>query len=147
MRPHIEELSEKAAPDLLETEIPLAVVGAHLRGQPLNAQLTDLGGRFVRATHTAADYRLYALAETLPAKPGLVRVAAGTGAAIEVEIWTLPRTAFGSFFAQIKAPLGLGTLLLEDGQTTAGFLCEAVAITSARDITAFGGWRAFLAAR
>jgi allophanate hydrolase len=133
-----------ASPELLQNDLSVAVVGAHLRGQPLNRQLTDLGGRFVRTARTKADYRLYALTDQVPPKPGLVRVAPETGAPIEVEVWTLPRNAFGTFFAQIKSPLGLGSLALDDGQTIAGFLCEAIATASAPDITSFGGWRAYL---
>ena len=121
----------------------LAVCGAHLSGLPLNWQLTRLGGRLVRATRTAPDYRLYALPGTTPPKPGLVRATTG-GAAIEVEIWSLPLDAYGRFVADIPAPLGIGTLVMEDGSRVQGFLCEAVAVAGAREVTAFGGWRAFL---
>ena len=123
--------------------VRLAVCGAHLRGLPLNAQLTGLGGRLERATRTAASYRLYALPGGPPARPGLVRVARG-GAAIEVEVWALPADAFGPFVAGIPAPLGIGTVTLEDSSTVPGFLCEAWAIEGAADITTFGGWRAYI---
>jgi allophanate hydrolase len=125
-------------------EIVLAVVGAHLTGQPLNGQLTSLGARLLRTTRTADSYRLYALAGTVPAKPGLVRGAAGTGAEIEIEIWALSTAAFGTFVAAIPPPLGIGTLQLPDGTTVKGFICEPAALEGAKDITAFGGWRAFL---
>jgi allophanate hydrolase len=125
-------------------EVGLAVVGAHLTGQPLNSQLTALGARLVRTTTTADSYRLYALAGTTPPKPGLERVAPGTGAAIELEIWALGPAAFGTFVAAIPPPLGIGTLQLADGSVVKGFICETVALTGAKDITAFGGWRAFL---
>ncbi|MEW2039618.1 allophanate hydrolase [Streptomyces sp. NPDC005534] len=72
----------------LEPETRLAVVGAHLAGQPLNAQLLSLGARLDRTTTTAPVYRLHALATT-PPKPGLVHVGAG-GAAVETEVWSLP---------------------------------------------------------
>jgi allophanate hydrolase len=130
---------------LLDTgEIPVAVVGAHLTGQPLNGQLTATGGRLVRTARTADCYRLYALGDTTPPKPGLVRVAPGTGGFIEVEVWSLNPAAFGSFVAAIPPPLGIGTLALSDGSSVKGFLCESVALQEARDITAFGGWRAYL---
>ncbi|MDE2275742.1 MAG: allophanate hydrolase [Burkholderiales bacterium] len=129
--------------------VPLAVCGAHLSGLPLNGQLTGLGARLVRATRSAPLYRLYALPGGPPQRPGLVRVAepgqAG-GAAIELEVWALPTAAFGAFVAAIPAPLGIGTVLLEDGSRAPGFVCEAVATAGARDITAHGGWRAWLAA-
>ncbi|HZP30296.1 MAG TPA: allophanate hydrolase [Acidimicrobiia bacterium] len=126
--------------------VELAVVGAHLRGQPLEHQLTRLGARFGRTARTAATYRLYALAGTTPPKPGLVRVEAG-GAAVEVETWALTPEAFGAFVADVPGPLCIGTVELDDGSMPKGFLCEAHAVAGADDITGFGGWRAYLASR
>jgi allophanate hydrolase len=124
--------------------VRLAVVGAHLSGEPLNHQLTERGATLVRTTRTAPNYRLFALPGTTPPKPGLLRVEEGaSGAKIEVEIWDLPRTALGSFFTGVVAPLGLGTLLLEDGERVVGFLCESYATRGAADISHHGGWRAF----
>jgi allophanate hydrolase len=133
-------------PAAMSETVDLAVVGAHLTGQPLNHQLTTRAARHIRTTRTATGYRLYALAGTTPAKPGLVRDAAGEGL-IEVEIWRLTPAAFGSFVAEIPAPLAIGTLTLEDGTTVKGFVCEPAAIEGATDITAHGGWRAWLAQR
>ncbi|HEY0713673.1 MAG TPA: allophanate hydrolase [Polyangia bacterium] len=128
--------------------IRLAVVGAHLTGQPLNHQLTDGGARLVTTTRTAPLYRLYALPGTTPPKPGLVRVGAGqTGNAIEVELWDLPHAMFAGFFARIAAPLGLGRIALESGGDVAGFLCESHAVADAEDISRWGGWRGYLARR
>jgi allophanate hydrolase len=123
--------------------IRLAVCGAHLSGLPLNPQLTRLGARLVRATRTLPHYQLYALPGTTPPKPGLVRVSNG-GSSIEVEVWELPLDAYGRFVADIPAPLGIGTLALENGEVAQGFLCEAHAVENARNITKFGGWRAFI---
>ena len=131
-----------ATPDADDSRLLLAVVGAHLSGQPLNPQLTERGGRLVRADRTTDCYRLYALAGTKPAKPGLVRVAPGTGATIEIEIWSLPREAWADFVAAIPAPLGIGTLTLEQGGKVQGFLMFR--LEGAVDITSFGGWRAYL---
>jgi allophanate hydrolase len=128
-------------------EIPIAVVGAHLSGMPLNGELTALGGRLLETTSTTADYRLFALAGTQPPKPGLLRVADGTGAAIEVEIWALSVEAFGRFVGAVAQPLSIGTLRLANGRTVKGFLVEAEAVAGARDISSFGGWRPFMAAR
>ena len=125
--------------------LTLAVVGAHLRGLPLNGQLIERGARFLRATHTAPHYRLFALPGTSPPKPGLLRVPDG-GVAIEVELWAMPTAAVGSFLALIPAPLGLGTLQLADGTQCHGFLCESHALAAAQDISHHGGWRAFVAA-
>lgn len=124
--------------------VALAVVGAHLRGQPLNHQLTDRGAEVERTTRTAPRYRLHAL-PTDPPKPGLVRVADGeTGHAVEVEVWRLEVAAFGSFVAQVPAPLCIGRVVLEDGAEVCGFLCEAYAVEGAPDISAYGGWRSFI---
>jgi allophanate hydrolase len=125
----------------------IAVVGAHLSGMPLEGELTRRGARLLRATRTCADYRLYALPNTAPPKPGLVRVAPGEGAPIAVEVWEMPLSQFGSLVADVPSPLAIGTLTLEDRSSVQGFLCEAQAIVNASDITAYGGWRAYLAAR
>jgi len=124
--------------------ITLAVCGAHLRGQPLHAQLTSLGAQFLAATTTAPRYRLYALANTTPPKPGLARVAPGeTGAAIAVETYALSPEAFGRFVAAIPAPMVIGTGELADGTWVKSFLCEPCALAGATDITSFGGWLAY----
>ncbi len=127
-----------------EPTLPIAVVGAHLSGLPLNGQLLERGARLREATHTAPCYRLFALPGTQPPKPGLQRCAEG-GAAIEIEVWDMPMAALGSFLAGIPAPLGLGSVQLADGRQVHGFLCEAHALADARDISQFGGWRAYLA--
>ncbi|ENH6339647.1 allophanate hydrolase [Burkholderia vietnamiensis] len=136
-----------AVPDA-QTRMRVAVVGAHLTGQPLNWQLTQRGARHVATTRTAPRYRFQVLpaAPGAVVKPGLERTGDG-GAAIEVEIWELPMTAYGSFVAEIPAPLGIGTLELEDGSTVQGFLCEHAALANATDISELGGWRAWLAQR
>jgi allophanate hydrolase len=128
-------------------EIAIAVVGAHLGGMPLNGELKSLGARLLEATHTAADYRLYALKGTHPAKPGLLRVAHGAGHKIEIEIWAMPAAHFGGFVAAVPPPLSIGTIRLADGRSVQGFLVESEALAGARDISSFGGWRAFLAAQ
>ncbi|HKY87583.1 MAG TPA: amidase family protein, partial [Pseudorhodoplanes sp.] len=125
-------------------EIAIAVVGAHLSGMPLNGELRALGARFLEKTQTAPDYKLFALDGTRPPKPGLLRVEEGKGAPIEIEIWALPAEGFGRFVAGIPAPLGIGTLTLPDGRGVKGFLVEAEAINGARDISHFGGWRAYM---
>jgi allophanate hydrolase len=127
-------------------EIAIAVVGAHLSGMPLNGELRALGARFLEQTTTAADYRLYALAGTTPPKPGLLRVAAGRGSAIDVEIWAIPLDNFGRFVAAVPPPMSIGTLQIEGSRGIKGFLVEAEAVAGALDISRFRGWRAFMAA-
>jgi allophanate hydrolase len=115
-----------------------------MRGLPLSGQLQALGGGFACETVTAPEYRLFALAGSGVARPGLVRMSGG--AAIAVEVWDMPAERVGDLLATIPSPLGLGPVRLADGSSAIGFLCEAAAAGGARDITAFGGWRAFLAA-
>ncbi len=123
----------------------VAVVGAHLQGEPLNVQLTERGGRLVHACRTHPDYKLYALSNTAPPKPGLVRVPGYEGPGIEVEIWALPADTVGSFADGVPPPLSIGKLRLEDGTLVMGFLVEPAGLEGATEITHFGGWRAYLA--
>jgi allophanate hydrolase len=125
--------------------VQVAVVGAHLSGMPLNGQLTERRATLLGTAHTAPDYRFYALPGTVPPKPGLLRTAPGDGGRIAIELWDMPVEHYGSFVALIPAPLGIGTLKLDDGRSVQGFLCEAEATRGAQDITAFGGWRAYMA--
>ncbi len=130
----------------IEPGIDIVVVGAHLSGMPLNGQLRELDARFMREARTTDAYRLYALAGQVPAKPGLIRVEAATGGAIDVEVWRLTPDAFGRFVAAIPSPLGIGSISLSDGTEVKGFLVEAVAISGAADITGYGGWRSYVEA-
>ena len=125
--------------------VRVAVVGAHLSGMPLNSQLTERGATLVQTTHTAPCYELYALPGTTPPKPGMLRVAPGQGHRIALEVWEMPMAHYGSFVALIPAPLGIGTLTLEDGSRVQGFVCEPLELAGARHISEFGGWRAYIA--
>jgi allophanate hydrolase len=127
--------------------ISIAVVGAHLSGMPLNHQLVTRGARLLGAARTTPRYRLYLLPGTQPPKPGLVDSANGAGHAIDVEVWSMPADRYGSFVAEIPAPLGIGTIELEDGRAVQGFVCTQNVAPGARDISTFGGWRNFIASR
>ena len=125
--------------------VRVAVCGAHLEGLPLNHQLTGRGAHLFARTTSSADYRLYALPGGPPHRPGIVRVGVGeSGGAIEVEVWEMAASVFGSFVAGIPAPLGIGTITLINGDKVLGFACEQYAVKDALDITRFGGWRAYL---
>jgi allophanate hydrolase len=126
--------------------VRLAVVGAHLEGMPLHWQLTSRAAKLVARTRTAPAYRLYAMANAAPPKPALVYVGEA-GAAIELEVYEMPIALFGSFVAEVPAPLAIGTVTLQDGAEVKGFVCEPRASQGAEDITAMGGWRAYIAAR
>ncbi|MCZ2497784.1 allophanate hydrolase [Xylophilus sp. Kf1] len=130
------------------THLAIAVVGAHLSGMPLNGQLTERRARLAETTTTAPRYRLYALPGTVPPKPGLGRVPEGDGgAAIVVEVWQVPLAEVGGFLALIPPPLGLGSVELADGRWVKGFICEGHALPDAADVTAHGGWRAYIASK
>lgn len=124
--------------------VRVAVCGAHMTGLPLNHLLTSRGARWVETTTSAPVYRFYALAGGAVKRPGMVRVAEG-GAAIELEVWELPASAFGHLVREIPAPLGIGKVVLASGEAVCGFVCEGVAVEEgAQDITAFGGWRSYI---
>ena len=123
--------------------IKVAVCGAHMTDLPLSPKLVALGGEFVQATTTAAQYQLFKLNGFTPERPGLIRVLEN-GHAIACEIWQLPIDNYGKFVASVPSPLGFGTLALADGSTVQGFLCEAYATSNAIDISHLGGWRGYL---
>jgi allophanate hydrolase len=127
----------------VKTRVKLAVVGAHLGGMPLHWQLTSREATLVSRCKTAPAYRLYAMAGTLPPKPALIHVGEG-GGAIEIEVYELDVAAFGSFVAEVPPPLAIGTVTLEDGTDVKGFVAEPRALNGAEDITALGGWRAYI---
>lgn len=129
-----------ATPD----EIAVAVCGAHMSGMALNGELTGRGGRFLKSSRTSDAYSLFALAGGPPERPGLVRGAPGSGQGIELEIWTLPKAEVGGFLAGIPAPLGLGTVELSDGGRVTGFVCEAIGVDGAENISHLGSWRAYM---
>ncbi|MEW8253536.1 MAG: allophanate hydrolase [Candidatus Thiodiazotropha taylori] len=137
----LQSASQPAVGD--HSEIDVVVCGAHLQGLPLNWQLTERGATLKAKTETAPIYRMYALPGGPPARPGLI-LDEGEGAAIEVEVWSMPQSQFGSFVAAIPSPLGIGKLQLADGSEASGFICEPYAISKAEEITGFGGWKAYL---
>ncbi len=130
-----------AAPDGF---MEIAAVGAHMSGLPLNGQLTSRGGVFLREAETLPHYRLFALPGGPPARPGLIQVGQ-QGKSIALEVWALPIESVGAFLALIPPPLSIGTVQLADGTAPKGFLVEAAATADAADVSAFGGWRAYLA--
>jgi allophanate hydrolase len=144
-------LAPAAEPPAVETprapdgRIVFAVAGAHLSGLPLNHEVTALGGVLVETTKTAPPYRLVALKGTTPPKPGLAHRPGFTGPGIEVELWSLSERDFGRFVVGVPAPMGIGKVTLANGATVPGFFCEAFALEGGEDITAYGGWRAWLA--
>ncbi len=123
----------------------VVVCGAHMSGLPFNSQLIARQAKLISKTKTSPSYRFYALAGGAVQRPGLIRVEKD-GAAIEVEVWEMPSTEFGSFVAAIPQPLGIGKVELQSGEWLPGFICESYAVSNAKDITELGGWREYLRA-
>jgi allophanate hydrolase len=142
----LESLAAIAVPYCPRGYVPLAVCGAHLTGQPLNWQLTQAGAYLIEACRTSAEYRLYALRGTVPAKPGLVYAGKENGAAIEVEVWAVPANTFGGFVAAVPPPLGIGSCTLGSGRVVKSFIVEPYAVSDATEITQLGGWRGYISA-
>lgn len=126
--------------------IDIAVCGAHLSGMPLNHQLTDNNAVLIKATKTEASYKFYSLAGGPPFRPGLIRDKEN-GKSIDVEVWRMPLVNFGEFMINIPSPLGIGKATLEDGSEVNSFICEAYGIEGAEDITDYGNWRYYMAAK
>ena len=127
--------------------VAVAVVGAHLSGQPLNRQLTDRRARLLKTTKTLPATGFTRCRERNRRSLGLVREEGFEGPGIEVEVWAVPENEFGSFVAGVPAPLGIGNATLEDGEIVKCFICEPYGLRDALEITQFGGWRAFLASQ
>jgi allophanate hydrolase len=146
LRPEHLDNRAPAATQAAGDEIEIVVVGAHLSGMALNHELTDANARFLRATTTQPDYRLFALAGGPPRRPGLLRVDPQKGFSIAVEVWAMPADQFGRFVARIPAPLGFAKIKLADGTAPSGFIAEAIGVEGAEDISSLGGWRAYMSA-
>ena len=140
------EVLRAAEAESVDGSIHLAVAGAHLSGMPLHHELSTRDAKLVRTCRTSAEYELYALS-TVPPKPGVVRRPGLAGSGIELEVWALAPEAFASFVANVPAPMVIGTVTLDDGSSVKGFLCEPYALEGSRNITSFGGWRAFVKSR
>ena len=125
-----------------QNELEIAVVGAHMSGLPLNYQLVENGARFLRNDQTDNDYKLYCLSGYDPPRPGLIKTSGGSS--IDLEIWAMPKSNFGSFLCNVTHPLGIGTIFLASGDTVRGFICESVGTTDAIEITSYGGWREYI---
>lgn len=131
----------------------LAVCGLHLRGFPLNAQLTSLDAQFVKECRSAPVYRVYAFTDSAgKTKPGMLRVAEGEqGGDFLLELWDIPTEKFGQFMMLVPPALGIGTVELDDGTLVKGFIGEGWLAEEYKkgsdrieDITRLGSWPKFI---
>ena len=136
--PDVSPMKDRAS----QNELEIAVVGAHMSGLPLNYQLVENGARFLRNDQTDNDYQLYCLSGYEPPRPGLIKTS--NGSSIDLEIWAMPKSNFGSFLCNVNHPLGIGTIFLASGDTVQGFICESIGTTDAVEITSYGGWREYI---
>jgi hypothetical protein len=121
--------------------VQLAVNGTLMRGLELNANLLAVGATFVREATTEPRYRLWSIDDRHPA---MMRVATG-GAAIALEIWDVPTTGLTEILLREPPGLSIGKVRLADGEEVLGVLGEAILCEGKREITQWGGWRAYIA--
>jgi hypothetical protein len=121
----------------------LAVNGTLMRGLELNDHLLAVGARFNREATTVPSYRLWSIGDRHPA---MLRVARG-GAAIALEVWDVPAPGLATILLQEPPGLCIGKVWLADGEETLGVLAEPVLCEGQREITEYGGWRAYVARR
>ncbi|MBY6264943.1 hypothetical protein EI613_23920 [Azospirillum sp. 412522] len=124
----------------------ILAIGNHLTGLPRNSELRDQGARLVGTARTERCYRLLARGERAPFKPGLVEVDMEAGSAIDGELYELPSGAVDRLASLVQSPIRIGRVRLESGMEVYGYLCDPAEAPAARDISPYGGWRAFLAA-
>ena len=121
----------------------LAVNGTLMRGLELNANLVEAGATFVREARTAPVYRLWSINDRHPA---MIRVDVG-GAAIALEVWSVPPEGLASILLKEPPGLCIGKVRLDDGSEPLGVLGEPALCEGQREITTYGGWRAYAASR
>jgi carbamate kinase len=121
----------------------VAVNGTLMRGLELNPNMIEAGAVFEREATTAPEYRIWSIGDKYPA---MVRVKDGSGAGVSLEVWSVPRGGMAQIFLKEPPGLTLGKVRLEDGSMVIGLLGEPALTMGQREITQFGGWRAYLAA-
>ena len=123
--------------------VNLAVNGTLMRGLELNTNMLEAGATFVRETTTAPVYRLWSIQDRHPA---MIRVAAG-GVAVAVEVWAVPSDGLAKILLREPPGLCIGKVTLADGEEVLGVLGEPILVEGQREISSFGGWRAYARTR
>jgi gamma-glutamylcyclotransferase (GGCT)/AIG2-like uncharacterized protein YtfP len=126
------------------TPFLVAVNGTLMRGFKLNPNMLEAGATFVRETTTEPAYRIWSINDNYPA---MVRVNDGTGARVCLEVWSVPRGGLAKIFLKEPPGLTIGKVHLDDGSSVLGVLGESALVAGQREITQFGGWRAYAASR
>ena len=123
--------------------ILLAVNGTLMRGLELNPNMLAVGATFVREDSTVPAYRIFSIGDR---HPGMYRVAGG-GVSVAVEVWSVPPDGLASILLKEPPGLSIGKVSLLSGEETLGVLAEPILCEGQREITSFGGWRAYTAAK
>ena len=121
----------------------LAVNGTLMRGLELNPNLLAVGARFVREDKTGACYRIFSIGDRHPA---MLRTP-GAGAQVALELWEVPLDGLARVLLSEPPGLTIGKVLLEDGSVVLGVLGEPFLCEGQREITAYGGWCAYVASQ
>lgn len=125
-----------------QSDVLLAVNGTLMRGLKLNPNMVAAKATFVRETKTEAAYRLWTISDEHPA---MLRVTDGTGVKVAVEVWSVPPAGLAGILLNEPPGLCIGKVRLEDGSMVLGVLGEPALVEGHREITRYGGWRAYLA--
>jgi hypothetical protein len=124
-------------------EVLLAINGTLMRGLKLNPNMLAAKAGFVRETFTEPAYRLWTINDDHPA---MVRVTDGKGVKVAVEVWSVPAAGLARILLNEPPGLSIGKVRLEDGSIVLGVLGEPALVEGQKEITAYGGWRAYVAA-
>jgi gamma-glutamylcyclotransferase (GGCT)/AIG2-like uncharacterized protein YtfP len=125
--------------------ILLAVNGTLMRGLELNPNMLAVGATFVREDKTAACYRVFSIGDRHPA---MLRTSGqGDGARVALEVWEVPAAGLAQILLNEPPGLSIGKVQLDDGSIVLGVLGEPFLCEGQREITAHGGWRAYIATR
>ena len=121
----------------------LAVNGTLMRGLALNPNLVTAGATFVREDETDACYRIWSIDDRHPA---MIRTP-GEGTNVAVEVWDVPVAGLASILLAEPPGLAIGKVVMRDGSIVLGVLGEPFLCEGKREITAYGGWRAYVASQ
>ncbi|BBY61615.1 hypothetical protein MSAR_47510 [Mycolicibacterium sarraceniae] len=121
----------------------LAVNGTLMRGLKLSPNMAAAGATFIREATTEAVYRLWTINDDHPA---MIRVTDGSGVGVAVEVWSVPAAGLAGILLAEPPGLSIGKVTLDDGSTVLGVIGEPALVEGQREITRFGGWRAYTAA-
>lgn len=122
--------------------VPLAVNGTLMRDLKLNPNLLAVGASFLYESETVPTYRLWSINDEHPA---MQRVPTG-GSSVALEVWAVPAAGLAQVLLQEPPGLCVGKVSLSNGEEVLGVLGEAILCAGQREITEFGGWRAYRAA-